>query len=168
MCLLLCPLCLDTLRYFKSWNFRTFWSQPSGHSFQLVSDPSRSGLLKKKQESLVRMGYTLLGWCLLRTELYFGHFLLSTRSSNINSFVLNVCIFWQDVTAHTPIQFVINHREDYGLRPECWSLAHNNENQQRLKFSYNVLQLVWPGPLGNVISRFFLLKSYFLLKSVGR
>lgn len=71
---------------------------------------------------------------------------------------------------YTSIQFVVNHWDGCGRRPEYWPLTILT--MRIFKKTKNVTmhcRCCGQDPLGNVISRgFFLLKSHFLLKSVGK
>lgn len=85
--------------------------------------------------------------------------------------MLKACIFLtKKFTALIPVQFVINHWGGCGTRPECWSLVLLT---MRTKIDNGLVTVCcsWcgQGPIGNATSRrFFLLKTNFLLKSVGK
>lgn len=71
-------------------------------------------------------------------------------------------IFWLDNT--TRYNLILNKlSQSYNTSIHLVTYPFSNKNQLGLKFSCNLLQLLWQGPPQKVISRgFFLLKSHFL------
>lgn len=70
-------------------------------------------------------------------------------------------IFWLDKIAHHSL--ILNKLSwSYNASIHLVTYPFSNKSQLGLKFSGNLLQLLWPGPSQKVISRvFFLLKSHF-------
>lgn len=71
-------------------------------------------------------------------------------------------IFWLDSTTH--YNLILNKlSQSYITSVHLVTYPFSNKKQLGLKFSCNLLQLLWQGPPQKVISRgFFLLKSHFL------